>query len=715
MQQQIAARDRSAQGTFHLSDHSLPPTNLTIVIIFLISLLPCSLHPVPNPRVRPRPDSPDLSHPANSLGPGGPPPSKRLRSDPSDRGRDLLSRTRVRHNSQSPAQSPLLPHHPAHQVDQSPPRPHPLQTNLSGAPPFHPQYGHQTLPQGRGRENDRDADDSMQIHYVDVRKPKHRHPESQTHHRGRGRPRSRTRSKSRSRSRGSSASLDDMLIEATTGDDPDRRGLVDAEYIPIQQSRSQSQTGTPISHHPSQHLQHDPHGASRNRIRSPSPERDRAHHAGGSHPHPPSRSRATSSLSLGQPIHSPAPITGPGVPSGPGVPGGPISLPPSHVQSYQTHIFAPPVTGAPIKKSKLTNTPSTASVGGQSNGSVLTMGASGSVISGPANAGGGGYPPTNASGQRICRQCGQPGRYKEGKCVEKWGPGPEGPGTVCDRCRKKMKRVERRGTLDSQQLSGHSQPHLSTSQHFAPVAAVHPSAAVNAAASVSNGRGIQQLSSQQSQNLDRTLQRSDTLLTDSLHPPTGKSTLGSGSHLLSNNSLRHDRDRGEAQSESPHLAGSSSRSTVLRSPPTPPHIATLPGSGVPDADYERNSHKKNSRAHSREVQQRASQPSNGHRNHSSSSSSTPPTRTAPNGLSSSRKGSPRESDTSRGSGVRSKPVVAEMDADADADADAEPDIDAEADLDADADGDAEADLLEAVDAAEANNAASDGLSCKAEE
>ena len=47
--------------------------------------------------------------------------------------------------------------------------------------------------------------------------------------------------------------------------------------------------------------------------------------------------------------------------------------------------------------------------------------------------GGGGFPPTNSAGQRICRQCGLPGRYKEGKCVEKWGPGPEGPGTVCDR------------------------------------------------------------------------------------------------------------------------------------------------------------------------------------------------------------------------------------------------------------------------------------------
>lgn len=64
---------------------------------------------------------------------------------------------------------------------------------------------------------------------------------------------------------------------------------------------------------------------------------------------------------------------------------------------------------------------------------LLLTGPNGSVISGPSVMGGGGFPPTNAQGQRICRQCGLPGRYKEGKCVEKWGPGPEGPGTVCDR------------------------------------------------------------------------------------------------------------------------------------------------------------------------------------------------------------------------------------------------------------------------------------------
>ncbi|KAH7099320.1 hypothetical protein BKA62DRAFT_314330 [Auriculariales sp. MPI-PUGE-AT-0066] len=43
------------------------------------------------------------------------------------------------------------------------------------------------------------------------------------------------------------------------------------------------------------------------------------------------------------------------------------------------------------------------------------------------------FPSHNAQGQRQCRACGQAGRYKDGKCVEKWGPGPAGPGTVCDR------------------------------------------------------------------------------------------------------------------------------------------------------------------------------------------------------------------------------------------------------------------------------------------
>ncbi|KAF9456334.1 hypothetical protein BDZ94DRAFT_401713 [Collybia nuda] len=88
---------------------------------------------------------------------------------------------------------------------------------------------------------------------------------------------------------------------------------------------------------------------------------------------------------------------------------------PGQAREFQTHIFAPPVTGAPTKKNKFVNV---------------------NVTGEPAPAGNLGtatYPPTNEAGQRICRQCGMAGRYKDGKCVEKWGPGPMGPGTVCDR------------------------------------------------------------------------------------------------------------------------------------------------------------------------------------------------------------------------------------------------------------------------------------------
>ncbi|KIK68633.1 hypothetical protein GYMLUDRAFT_728609 [Collybiopsis luxurians FD-317 M1] len=142
----------------------------------------------------------------------------------------------------------------------------------------------------------------------------------------------------------------------------------------------------------------------------------------------------------------------------------PTTGPPGQVQ-YQTHVFAPVQTGAPVKKGKFNNTggnasnanvaeethsnspaPNPAPVAATNSTNSLPLT---SVNLAPATSP---YPPTNEQGQRICRQCGMPGRYKEGKCVEKWGPGPMGPGTVCDRCRKKMKRVERRGTIEQAQM-----------------------------------------------------------------------------------------------------------------------------------------------------------------------------------------------------------------------------------------------------------------------
>lgn len=39
---------------------------------------------------------------------------------------------------------------------------------------------------------------------------------------------------------------------------------------------------------------------------------------------------------------------------------------PGQVQTYQTHIFAPPVTGAPVKKSKFTTGSTTSTAGAAS-------------------------------------------------------------------------------------------------------------------------------------------------------------------------------------------------------------------------------------------------------------------------------------------------------------------------------------------------------------
>ena len=98
--------------------------------------------------------------------------------------------------------------------------------------------------------------------------------------------------------------------------------------------------------------------------------------------------------------------------------------------SFQTHIFAPIVTGAPTKRAKYSSSGQiTAQMSHHTNG--LSGGRTDANVdpSTPARI----WPATNAAGQRICRSCGEPGRYKEDKCIEKWGPGPMGPGTVCDR------------------------------------------------------------------------------------------------------------------------------------------------------------------------------------------------------------------------------------------------------------------------------------------
>ncbi|KAI0085834.1 hypothetical protein BDY19DRAFT_395124 [Irpex rosettiformis] len=518
-------------------------------------------------RVRPRAGSLDGSY-STLTGPGGPPPAKRARSD---------------RNSDRDLQVP-----PGITYAQSNGQPDPVVTNPIGSP-----YGQHVNYRPRSR-----TEDGVQIRYTDATgQISHRS------HRGRREHGAGSRSKSRSRSRASSASLDEMLLEATTGDE--------GNLIVAQQR---------LAMQGAQHLSPHVHGA-RTRHRSPS----------GGEEYLVARSR---------------------VPQGPGVPG---NLPGNQIQTYQTHIFAPPVTGAPVKKAP-------------------TAG----IITGTSSIGQGGYPPTNPQGQRICRQCGHAGRYKDGKCVEKWGPGPEGPGTVCDRCRKKMKRVERRGTLESQQLAN---------AHNGP-AAVHPSAAALQHPPL-NGRG-------QHINIAQ-VHRTDTLPAQHMSSTSSRTITSQPTHILAGSSYREDRPPA-----SPHTSGPGvppGRVSQNRSPVTPPEIATLPSTSTNDTTDAEPMIAAVPRLKSPRVL-------------------TPqPLTIAPELIADVL----RPSSVTNGQGVKAvlggegdaatpknKPVIADADGDADADADAEADVDAEADIDADADADADAELLEAVDAAEANNASSDG-------
>ncbi|EJF59981.1 hypothetical protein DICSQDRAFT_155961 [Dichomitus squalens LYAD-421 SS1] len=590
-------------------------------------------------RVRPRAGSMDTGYGGVLAGPGAPPPAKRLRSDRDDDG------SRGRRYSLSPSNSP----HPAYlngsMADHSP------QLTIHSAPSaLHPHYSQYPHPPRADRDDPRYA-------YPDQ-------PRSRRHARSTSRGRS---SRSRSRSRASASSLEDMLIEATT--------------------TGEDNAGHAHGHravHPAQHL----HPSSRHR--SPSPGRDYQMGV-------PQRARASSTLmARGGVVNGPSQIASPP---------GPL-VAPGQSQTFQTHIFAPPVTGAPVKKSKIG---AAGSLSG--NGSVLTLGMfalspvyfdasvlilrlgpTGSVIAGPSPIGGGGFPPTNSAGQRICRQCGLPGRYKEGKCVEKWGPGPEGPGTVCDRCRKKMKRVERRGTLESQNMAA--------MQH--PPPAVHPSGVHQAPpGSLPNGR---------------VPHRTDTL---QVHPSSqSQSRLGpSGTHLLSSSQggySRHDRDHDrerERGASSPyHHSYTTSRASHRG--PTPPGIATLPGSSANEDDGSYDDHRRRERdpaahSHSHSHSHRAAPPSvNGHGS-SRSASHSPALK--PRAGSGGAGAVPQNATSPRGSDGKSKSSdLMDVDADgeevdADADADAEAD-EADAEADADPEADADAELLEAVDAAEANNA-----------
>ncbi|OJA20385.1 hypothetical protein AZE42_06678 [Rhizopogon vesiculosus] len=231
-----------------------------------------------------------------------------------------------------------------------------------------------------------------------------------------------------------------------------------------------------------------------------------------------------------------------------GIPVGPLDQP-GELRTYQTHIFAPPVTGAPQKKGKLGSSTNIAQNGSPLPTPINITTPSLVPVPPPSIPAPTSFPPTNAHGQRICRQCGMPGRYKDGKCVEKWGPGPDGPGTVCDRCRKKMKRVERRGTADVSGITNNGS-----------VARLHRTDTIPVGVMTHGGPQRQTQSQSQSQTQTQVF---------------GASASASASFLAPSAPLQEKKRAGGSAKEREREREREKEKDRTRDPPSPPAIATL--------------------------------------------------------------------------------------------------------------------------------------------
>ncbi|KAF8815492.1 hypothetical protein BYT27DRAFT_7249155 [Phlegmacium glaucopus] len=508
----------------------------------------------------------------------------------------------------------------------------------------------------------------------------------------------------------SSLDVDEMLLRATTGDEHGGGGTSNG-------------TGAPYIDSPHHHHL----GINQRRRNERDGDSPRPQTANNNNLHPGHITPATNPY----PPQHPSNITYPANQSAPVMSSLSAPAQSSQNQVIQTHIFAPVVTGAPTKKTKFPNTIQAgpgSGVGLPGSGPSLDTGSTPSVTV-P-------FASTNNSGQRICRQCGMVGRYKDGKCVEKWGPGPMGPGTVCDRCRKKMKRVERRGTLENQQQQVASQSVQQQPQHQQRQPS-HPDMPL-------------------SQGSDRSIHRSDTILTH--QPSHGPATFSqsqphsqsnrdrdasSSSHTQSNirSSLSNLHPSSSASTSHSTKHGSSQRQQPPQSPP--PSIAALKEprdddderhdpDQLPISNVGRGGSGPTSRSSSRNARVRGGTGTRPTPPATRSSDNTPtlngtPTKRSPLGSSLAVAGGGVES----GSPTME---VDEMDADADADAEAEAEVesDAEAEIlgavaatsrdrtdgeeeggddgdgEGEVDADADAELLEAVDAAEANSSSSHG-------
>ncbi|KAG6911783.1 hypothetical protein DXG01_000029 [Tephrocybe rancida] len=467
------------------------------------------------------------------------------------------------------------------------------------------------------------------------------------------RPRSHSRDSSRSSS--SSTSVGDMIIQASEGQ-PNGNGN---GTEPLQQQQQQpTASHSRRKDHRGSHIS-PPHFS--NHALAQHYEQHREQHVRQGYP--------PDYQNVAHEYRSSPKQAGAVIMAGAAASGEPLAQP-GQAREFQTHIFAPVVTGAPVKKSKFPQGPANTSTASIPVPPPPPQGES-SPPQGPPPAA---FPATNEQGQRICRQCGMAGRYKEGKCVEKWGPGPMGPGTVCDRCRKKMKRVERRGTLENQQSMAQS--------------------ALGSSGSISN------LSHSRTQT-HNSLHRTDTL---PVIPPAH-------SHFNATAS------RGDFHQSSPRPtsqnANANGASRPARSPG--PSIASLRDidDDIPTSSIPRGG------AGSRSNSRNGVRPSGGTGGRGTPVGSTEAKKTSPLKQNNTAAPTPAAKRASRSPGSGS---VMDVDADGDAEDDAD-EVDAtfeglvalgeEAssgkaamEVDGEGAGDAEQELLEAVDAAEANSSAS---------
>ena len=257
--------------------------------------------------------------------------------------------------------------------------------------------------------------------------------------------------------------VDEMILATVGATGPDRPNRRDpyandrererwhGEYASVRYARDREGSAKPLGHHLSSGSSHSPinsYSSPAHHHHQHGSDRDRGYifrnmHPGGmesvsqqrgsvSFPHP--------SAAGGESTHS----------SSRGVIYPPGQEPPNSTGSSRVTHFLPPQLGPPQPKKiyhhskSITLPPGSGSIpGGPGGATAGPPGPGGNAIRGP------GPGPPNGQPVRTCKSCGEPGRYKDGRCVEKWGPGPHGPGTVCDRCRKKMKRVEKRSGMEA--------------------------------------------------------------------------------------------------------------------------------------------------------------------------------------------------------------------------------------------------------------------------